>query len=82
LSGTTRSPTWKFVTPGPVSTTISGELVAEGDGRLEHHGVIAAAVDLEVGAAGEGSADAKHQLALGGARDGHGLAPFAPPVLG
>ncbi len=50
---------------------LSGELVAKGDWRLEHHGVVAAAIDFEVGAAGEGGADAKHELAPGSSRNGH-----------
>ena len=40
-----------------------GELVAEDNGRLEHHGVIAAAVDFEVGSAGEGCANAEDNFA-------------------
>lgn len=35
----------------------AGELMAEGAGRGEHPGVVAASEDLEVGAAGEGGAD-------------------------
>jgi len=48
----------------------SGELVAEEAVGGEHFGVVAAAVDLEVGTAGEGRAYAQDQLAR--ARDGDG----------
>ena len=51
----------------------SGEFVAEEAVEGEHFGVVAAAVDLEIGAAGEGGADAQHQLAGGSDRDRHVL---------
>ena len=47
----------------------AGEFVAEDDGRLQHHGVVAAAIDLEVGAAGEGCADPDQEFAVSGMRD-------------
>lgn len=37
----------------------AGEFVSEGAGRGEHPGVITAAIDLEIGAAGEGGLDAE-----------------------
>jgi hypothetical protein len=51
----------------------SGDLVAEEAVEGEHLGVIAAAVDFEVGAAGEGGADAQDELAGAGGGDGHVL---------
>ncbi len=47
----------------------SGEFVAEEAIEGEHFGVVAAAVDLEVGAAGKGGAHAQDQLAGSGRGD-------------
>ena len=41
----------------------------------QHHGVVAAAVDLQVGAAGQGGADANHQFPGRGLGDRHLLQP-------
>ena len=51
----------------------SGDLVAEGNGRLQHFGVVAATVDFEIGTAGEGRADPEDQFAGGSLRDGNVL---------
>ena len=51
----------------------AGELVAKEDGRLEHHGVVAAAIDLEVGSAGERGAHLDDDLARPGLGDGDTL---------
>lgn len=40
----------------------TGQFVAEGDGRPQHHGMVAPAVDLEVGSAGESGDDAHDDL--------------------
>ena len=58
------------VTPSSDLDDGSGELVAEEAIEGEHLGVVAAAVDLEVGAAGKGGAHAQDQLA--GSCDGDG----------
>ncbi len=65
---------WRY--SGPTSTTVPASFVAEGDGRLQHHGVVAAAIDLEIGAAGEGCADPDHQFAVRRPA-GQGSAPSA-----
>jgi hypothetical protein len=49
----------------------AGELMAEEGGRLDHLGVVAAAEDFEVGAAGEGYGDFEDEFAGVGARDGN-----------
>jgi hypothetical protein len=47
----------------------AGELVTEGDRRLQHEGMVAAAVDLEISAAGKGCAYTNDQLSVRGAGD-------------
>ena len=59
-----------MVTLAPTCDDGSGELVAEEAVEGEHFGVVAAAVDLEVRAAGEGGADAQDQFAGAGGGDG------------
>ena len=49
----------------------SGEFVAEQGGRNDHAGVIAALVNLEIGAAGEGNLNLDENLAVSDARDGN-----------
>jgi hypothetical protein len=49
----------------------TGKLVTEGDGWLEHHGVIAAAVDLEVRSTCERGTDAEDELAMACVRNGN-----------
>jgi hypothetical protein len=48
-----------------------GEFVAERDGRLKHHGVIPAAVDLEIGPARECGTDAEDKFTAAGVRNGN-----------
>ena len=71
--GTTRSPMAKLGDAGADFDDRAGQLMAEDDGRLQHHGVIAAAVDLEVGAAGERRAHAQQQFSMARVRDGYPL---------
>ena len=49
----------------------SGQFVAEKGGRDDHAGVVAALVDLEIGAAGESDLDFDEDLAIAYARDGY-----------
>ena len=49
----------------------AGQFVAEERGRDDHAGVVAALIDLEIGAAGESDLDFDQHFALFHARDGH-----------
>jgi hypothetical protein len=62
--------------PGDTGTHLydyASQLVAEDHRGLQHHGVVSAAVDLEVGAAGEGRAHAQEEFARADRRNGNPL---------